>query len=193
VRLDRHHPRLTGAATPPVSTAVTLAFAALFALAFTAAWPLLGHLDNRLEEPMTSLKQHLRTYLGIAGLHHHIDELESNMADWNTVLNGLVEQTTATSAAQATSFSNLQNGLNAQGDQIRELRQLLDDAIANQGTVTPEMQAKVDEISQSLTTMKDAADSADNGFEPVEPVEPEQPTVPVTPDDTTPAGNTSRR
>jgi uncharacterized phage infection (PIP) family protein YhgE len=115
----------------------------------------------------------LRRYLGL-------DTLEETMATWTDVLNQLVAQTTAASAAQATSFSNLQAAINRQGTEIAELRDLL----ANGGEVTGEMQAKVDAIAQSLIDMRTAADTADNGFEPAP--DDEDPTGPVEDDTTEP-------
>lgn len=197
-----------------MTTAVTLGLAVLLALAYAACWPLLGHLDNRLEEPMPSplhtLRNAARHWLGTA----HIDDLperltrmENSMTSWTTVLNGLVEQTTAASAAQATSFSNLQGAITRQTTAIGDLQRQLETAIANGDTVPEGMQAKVAEISAALDDMKKAADTADNGFEPVdeEPAEPETPVeeTPANPDvpaeptpdvpvDTTEPGNTAR-
>lgn len=129
-----------------------------------------------LLDPSRPLRSGLRRYLGIEHIHEHLQRMENTMANWQNVLNGIVEQTTAASAAQATSFHNLQSAIDRQTGQLADLAQQLADAVANNGEVTPEMQAKVDQITQSLTDMKDAADAADNGFEPVEePTEPTQP------------------
>jgi hypothetical protein len=126
-----------------------------------------------INDPRHPIRDDLRRFLGTADLLTALHRMENTMATWQTVLNGLVEQTTAASAAQATSFHNLQGAIDRQGDQIDELKALLADG----GEVTPEMQAKADEISQALTDMKAAADAADDGFEPVvEQPQPEQPT-----------------
>ncbi len=87
------------------------------------------------------------------------------MADWITVLNGLVSQTEAASAAQATSFSNLQNAI------TRLQNTGLDD----------EQRALVQQIETSLTKLGEDAQHADDGHEPTP--EPD----PVDSDDT-PAG-----
>jgi hypothetical protein len=116
----------------------------------------------------------IRRYFGIT-------DLETHMATWLDTLHALAAQTTAASAAQVVSFTNLQNGLNRQEQQIAELRAQL----RNATEVTPEMQAKVDEISLTLADMKSAADTADNGYEPA-PVEPEQPPVEPVEDDSDP-------
>jgi ABC-type transporter Mla subunit MlaD len=130
------------------------------------------------------LREHIRTgvrsYLGTDAL----PRLESTMSDWLTVLNGLVTQTSEASAAQQASFLNLHNGINRLDGQIADLQQQLADALANSGTVTPEMQALADQISTSLDDMKTAADTADDGFEPV--AAPVEPTTPV---ETAPVGD----
>lgn len=112
---------------------------------------------------LTELRTRIRAYLGTDTL----TRMEQTMSDWLTVLNGLVNQTTEASAAQRASFLNLHNGINSLGGQISDLQQQLADALANSGTVTPQMQALADQISTSLTDMKAAADTADDGFEPV--------------------------
>lgn len=138
----------------------------------------------------------LRRYLGTDTL----PRLENTMGDILTLLNGLVTQTTEATAAQQASFLNLHNGLNRQEQAIRDLTARLDEAVANNGQVTPEMQELANRIQAGLTDIKTAADTADNGFEPVE-VPTEDPTVPVeqpeTPVEETPGegdtGTTSRR
>jgi hypothetical protein len=176
-----------------VTLAVTVGVSTLIAIGFVAAWPLLGHLDNHTGGDMSlreSLRDAVRHYLGTAHIDTIPDRLhrmEQTMATWTTVLNGLVEQTTAASAAQATSFSNLQGAINRQTEAIADLQRQLAEA----GEVTPEMQARVAEISAALDDMKKAADTADNGFEPVDEA-PEQPSetpdneVPVEEQPTTP-------
>ncbi|WP_250029775.1 hypothetical protein [Paractinoplanes maris] len=190
-----------------MTTAVTYGLVLLFALAWVAAWPALGQLDNELEEAPVSLRSRIRAYLGTDTL----PRMEQAMATWTTVLNGLVEQTTAASAAQATSFTNLQNAITRQTTAIGDLQSQLETAVANGDSVPEGMQAKVVEISQALDDMKKAADTADNGFEPVEetpaeePVEvpggdtspvdqPVEPGTDVPPaEETTEQGNTARR
>lgn len=124
-----------------------------------------------LADPRPVFRARLRRYLGTDTL----PRMERTMANWLTVLNGLVEQTTAASAAQAASFSNLQGAINRQSTAIADLQKQLADAVANGADVPADMQAKVTEISQALDDMKKAADTADNGFEPVEDEEPETP------------------
>lgn len=84
---------------------------------------------------------------------HNLEETMSQITD---ALNRLAEQTNAVSAAQATSFTNLQNAIN-------ELRA---------GNLDAEQQALVDQIEQSLTKLGDDAERADDGFEPADPTEP---------------------
>lgn len=127
-----------------------------------------------------SIRDSVRDYLGTDAL----PRMESTMSDWLTVLNGLVTQTSEASAAQQASFLNLHNGINRLDSQIADLRQQLADALANQGTVTPEMQALADQISTSLGDMKTAADTADDGFEPVA-----APTEPTTSEEPAPMGD----
>nr|WP_221374382.1 hypothetical protein [Actinoplanes polyasparticus] len=153
---------------------MTYVVTAALALAWVACWALLGRLDNELEADM-DLRDRIRAYLNT----DRLPRMEQNMADWLTTLNGLVQQTTAASAAQATSFSNLQGAIGRQTADIAELRRLLEQA----GEVTPEMQALAAQIGQSLDDMKKAAETADNGFEPVEEVPTDVPGDGVPPTD----------
>ncbi len=139
-----------------------------------------------------SLRCAVRRYLGTdhtPAIHRRLDALEAKMADFLTLLNGLAAQSEEATAAQQASFLNIHNALNRQGQQIADLQQQLADAVAAQGRVTPEMQAKADEIAQSLADIKKGAETADDGFEPAEePVEPVPPAEPVpdVPGDETP-------
>lgn len=146
-----------------MTTAVTLALALLFALAFTACWPLLAHLDNELEEPPVSLRDHLRRYLGTDNLPK-----EHTMSEITDALNRLAQQVNGVSAAQATSFHNLQVAI----DELRA------------GKLTAEQAEIVDRIEKSLTKLGEDAQAGDDGFEPVEqPTEvpgDQTPTVPGT-------------
>ena len=102
----------------------------------------------------------IRAYLGT----HHLEE---HMATITDALNRLASQVNAVSAAQATSFTNLQNA-------IVELRA---------GNLSPEQQALVDQIEASLVKLGDDAQAGDDGFEPQPPTDEqpgdEDPTVPV--------------
>lgn len=129
----------------------------------------------------------LRNLLGTAEIITVIqqlnDRMESDMATVIDALRALAEQTNAVSAAQATSFSNLQGAISK-----------LQEAIRN-GEVSPEVQAAVDEVTASLTRLGDDARRADDGFEPAvepqpEPVPPveggTEPAVPQVPDEPQP-------
>ncbi len=95
----------------------------------------------------------IRRYLGTTNL-------EETMATVIELLNGLVAQQTAASAAQATSFSNLHSAITR-----------LEDAVRN-GDASPEIQAAVNDLSAGFTALQKAADDADNGLEPAEPEQP---------------------
>jgi hypothetical protein len=155
----------------PDSTAVTAAFvtlAVLLSIVAASACLLLGRLDNRLggdmlADPRNGLQQHLQRWLGIDHLHHHLRRQENLMAQVIDLLNGLIAQDTAASAAQATSFHNIDAA-------IADLRQ----AVANQGEATPEVQAAVDKLSAGFASLQKAAEDegklyepADNGDQPV--------------------------
>lgn len=134
--------------------------------------------------PAPSLRDRIRGFLGtdqIASLHRRLDAQEATMTTMLDLLNGLVSKTTEASAAQQASFLNIHNALNRQGEQITDLQRQLREALENQGEVTPEMQAKADEIAQSLADIKRGAETADDGFEPVE-VPDEDGDVIATPD-----------
>lgn len=143
----------------------------------------------RAEGHPLSLRDRIRAYLGVDALQR----IEETMAtEFLTMLQGIAAQTSELTATQQASFVNIHNAINRQTQQITDLRQQLTDALQNQGKVTPEMQAKADEIAQSLADLKKGAETADDGFEPVEePTEPapgdETPTVPT--ESTDPNGN----
>lgn len=75
------------------------------------------------------------------------------MATITEALTALAEQVSAVSAAQATSFHNLQAAIET----------------LKSGELSADQQAAVDQIEASLTTLADDAQKADDGFEPVEP------------------------
>jgi soluble cytochrome b562 len=107
----------------------------------------------------------IRRYLGITNL-------EETMAKVIDLLNGLVAQQTAASAAQAASFSNLQAAITR-----------LETAVANSKEADPEVEAAVQALTDGFNTLQQAANDADNGFEPAEPEQPvepgDEPAVPV--------------
>ncbi|GAB7053115.1 hypothetical protein [Catenuloplanes indicus] len=123
----------------------------------------------------------LRDLLGTAeilsAIQQHRQRQEITMASVIDALRALAEQTNDVSAAQATSFTNLQNA-------VARLEQAVRD-----GEVSPEIQAAVDELSASLTRLGDDARRADDGFEPQPetPADPEQPAEPLPADGETPA------
>jgi type VI protein secretion system component VasK len=111
----------------------------------------------------------LRALLGITHinerlehLHEHARRQENTMATVIEALEALTAQQAETSAAQSTSFANLQAAV-----------ERLESAVAN-GEVSPEIQAAVDQLSAGFTAMKEQADAADDGTEPTPPAEPEQ-------------------
>lgn len=122
------------------------------------------------EQPLTlaDLAQHgltlVRQWLGTSNL-------EATMATVVEALESLAAQQAEVSAAQATSFDNLQGA-------VERLEQAVRD-----GEVSPEIQSAVDELTAGFTAMKDAATAADDGVEqPTEPTPGEpNPTEPVNP------------
>lgn len=198
-----------------MTTAITLALCFLFALAFTAAWPMLGRLDNELGGDMTdpshgiwattepvsrpaSLRDRIRRYLGTDN-----PRMENTMATMLELLTGLTAKTTEASAAQQASFLNLHNAVDKLTTNVARLEQLVRD-----GEASEELQTLATQISENLGDMKKAADTADDGFEPVEapPVEtpggdvppadqPVEDGTPVEPGNEVPPtdGSTSRR
>lgn len=126
------------------------------------------------------LRTWIRRYLGTT-------TLEETMATVLDALQQLAAQQQAASAAQLTSFTNLQGAV-----------QRLETAVRD-GEVSPEIQAALGDLKAGFDTMLTAAQTADDGYEPTP--EPEQPAEPV---DETPApvegdtdaddsGTTSRR
>jgi guanyl-specific ribonuclease Sa len=126
---------------------------------------------------LTALRTHVRAYLGVDA----IPRLESTMATITDALTALAEQVNAVSAAQASSFSNLQNAI----------------AKLKSGDLSAEQQDAVNQIEKSLLTMGEDAQRADDGFEPTDsnaPVEPGS-DVPAGTEPTAPpveGGNTTR-
>lgn len=106
---------------------------------------------------------YIQDLLGTTSIRHTLNRMETNMATVIESLRLLAEQTNAVSAAQATSFTNLQNA-------VARLEQAVRD-----GKVSPEIQAAVDDLSASLTRLGDDARRADDAVEP----QPETPTEPV--------------
>jgi hypothetical protein len=130
---------------------------------------------------MPSFRDRLRAYLG-TDTNPRIEEHMAN--EILTLLNGLVAQTSELSATQQASVVNIHNGFERMNTSIRDLSQQLADALANDGKVTPEMQAAADQIQSALADIKKGAETADDDFEPVEaPTEPTDPNVPSGPVD----------
>lgn len=113
----------------------------------------------------------IRRYLGT----HNLEETMARIID---LLNGLVAQQTAASAAQATSFNNLHNAINK-----------LEQAVAN-GEASPEIEAAVGQLRDGFDALQQAANDADNGHEP-QPSD--EPTEPVTDEDGDVLPDTRRR
>ncbi len=95
-------------------------------------------------------------------IRHYIGtrQLEETMAKVIDLLNGLVAQQTAASAAQATSFSNLQNAITKLETAVRD------------GEASPEIEAAVGQLRDGFDALQRAADDADNGHEPADDTEP---------------------
>jgi 3-oxoacyl-(acyl-carrier-protein) synthase len=131
---------------------------------------------------MTGEPDHLGTLIrkslrGLLGTDTILTRMEHTMAKVIDLLNGLVAQETAASAAQATSFHNLQSAIDNLQQAVRD------------GEVSPEIQAAVDQLSAGFTSLQQAADDADTGFEPAEPSNPDVPAEPTPADPNAPAGN----
>lgn len=105
----------------------------------------------------------IRDYLGTAHLNrqvrralHHLTEQGTTMATITEALTRLAEQVNAVSAAQATSFANLQSAVGA----------------LKRGDLSEDQQAAVDQIEASLLTMGEDAQRADDDVEPEVPADP---------------------
>ena len=140
-----------------MTTAPFTLLAVLLVLAAAYACQLLGHLDNRLEadmlaDPEPSFPARVRHWLGLDDITGHLRRIEDTMATITDALNALATQVNAVSAAQATSFHNLQAAI----DKLKS------------GELTADQQDAVDQIEKSLTTIADDATKADDGFEPAD-------------------------
>lgn len=132
----------------------------------------------------TLIRKSLRGLLGTDG----IQRIEALMAtEILTLLQGLAAQTTELTATQQASFVNIHNAINRQSEAITDLTRRLEDALANNGKVTPEMQEAANKVSTALADLKKAAETADDGFEPAEAPTEE----PAAPGDETPAAPNS--
>lgn len=104
------------------------------------------------------IRASLRTQLGTDTL----PRLEQKMSEITDALNALAEQVSGVSAAQATSFHNLQAAI----DELKA------------GKLNAEQKEIVGRIETALTKLGEDAQRADDGTEPVEqpPVDPNAPT-----------------
>jgi hypothetical protein len=107
-----------------------------------------------LLDPKSFLGQRIQHWLGIDHIHHHLRRQENTMAQVIDLLNGLIAQDTAASAAQATSFHNIDAA-------FADLRQ----AVADQGEATPEVQAAVDKLSAGFASLQKAAEDEGKLYE----------------------------
>lgn len=121
---------------------------------------------------LTGLRDQIRRYLGTDTIH----DLEVTMATVLESLRSLAEQQRAASAAQLTSFSNLQSAV-----------QRLETAVRD-GEVSPEIESAVADLKMGFDTMLEAANRADDGHEPTPdvPAEPGTDTPPVEGEPTVP-------
>jgi hypothetical protein len=130
------------------------------------AFALLNMHDRRMEarmpDPRPMLRTHLRDYLGITEIN---DRMETAMSEITDALNRLAAQVSDVSAAQATSFSNLQTAIN-------ELKA---------GKLDAQQREIVGRIESALTKLGEDAQVADDGYEPVQPETPADPEVPGQP------------
>jgi uncharacterized protein (DUF3084 family) len=105
-----------------------------------------------LLDPRRPIRDAVRRFIGTKSISHHLADMEERMATITEALTALAEQVNAVSAAQATSFHNLQAAI----DKLKS------------GELTAEQQDAVDQIEQSLTTMAADAQAADDGVEPAD-------------------------
>lgn len=103
------------------------------------------------------LAEQIQQWLGIDHLHEQLRRIEAHMSEMTDLFNGLVAQQEAASAAQTTSFHNIDAA-------FAELK----DALAN-GTVTPEVQAAADKLSAGFASLQKAAEDEGTLYAPVEP------------------------
>lgn len=122
-----------------------------------------------------TLRDRAREWLGITTLHHHIRGMEHTMATITDALTALAKQVNDVSAAQASSFHNLQAAI----DTLKS------------GELSAEQQDAVDQIEKSLLKMGEDARGADDGYEPTEPPADEPNGGDIPGDLPTPADNTS--
>lgn len=108
-------------------------------------------------------RHHIRAYLGTA----HIAHLEVSMSKVIDLLNNLIAQDTAASAAQASSFHNIDAAFKA-----------LQDAI-NNGDASPEVQAAADQLSAGFASLQKAAEDEGKLYQPAEPSDPGTDVPPV--------------
>ncbi len=132
-----------------MTCAVIAGLTLLLALAWIAAWPLLGRLDNRLEEAPMSLRDHIRRYFGTLAISNHLANLEETMA---TALEQLTELRAAVT------------------DMNSDLTAKLDQLAAAQGEFTPEAQQVFDDIKQTVAAADAKVGDADGSDAPAEPV-----------------------
>lgn len=110
-----------------------------------------------------SLRDDVRAYLGT----DHIRNLEDTMAKVIDLLNNLAAQQEAASAAQASSFHNIDAAFAK-----------LQDAI-NNGNASPEVQAAADQLAAGFNSLQKAAEDEGRLYE--EPSAPVTPPGPVDP------------
>jgi len=137
------------------------ALIALLGAAFAAAWLLLGRLDNRLGDDMlpdtpSAFAEYVRQWLGIQHIHQQLTRQEHTMAKVIDLLNSLVTQQQAASAAQATSFHNIDAA-------FAKLQQAIAD-----GEVSPEVQAATDQLAAGFASLQKAAEDEGRLYQPAD-------------------------
>jgi len=140
-----------------VTTAAFTLLAVLLSLFAVAACLQLGRLDNQLGGDMfADSRTRLREWLGITGLYEHLNEQERTMAKVIDLLNSLVTQQQAASAAQATSFHNIDAA-------FARLQQAIAD-----GEVSPEVQAATDQLAAGFASLQKAAEDEGRLYQPAD-------------------------
>ncbi len=99
---------------------------------------------------MFGFRTRIRAYLGT----DHLTRIEADMAKVIDLFNSLVAQEAATSAAQATSFHNIDLAFKK-----------LQDAVAN-GDASPEVQAAADQLAAGFASLQKAAEDEGNLYQP---------------------------
>lgn len=120
-----------------------------------------------LVDPRPALRDRARAWLGTDRIATNLRRIEDHVTAVIDLLNSLAAQQEAVSAAQATSFHNIDVA-------VQELR----DAVAN-GDATPEVQAAADKLAAGFAALQQAAEDEGRLYAPDQPADggdvPDQP------------------